>query len=99
MKTIEDNIIDLLLGSNSIPVKLRLKEDINSDYITLLQELDLLIEKYEGKMEIPKNLAYSFLDISNLFEFSERLYSEKELEIIENMKDCILEKIVKFYES
>jgi hypothetical protein len=99
MKTTEDNIIDLLLGSNSIPVRLRLKEDVDSYYITLLQELDLLIEKYKGKAEIPKTLAYSFLDISNLFEFSGRLYNEKELEIIENMRDRILEKIVEFYES
>jgi hypothetical protein len=98
MEKTEENIYGLLSGRKAIPVKLRLKEKVNNEYETLLEELDQLIIKYNGRDSIPKKLSYSFLNISNYFEFSNRLYSEKELENIEDMKNNILEKIIEFYE-
>ena len=41
----EQKIIDLLLGENSIPVKLRWKENIDDDYKVLIYLLDKIIEK------------------------------------------------------
>lgn len=42
MQTPEEIVIELLQGSNSIPVKLRNKEDIQKDYNLLLDEIDIL---------------------------------------------------------
>jgi hypothetical protein len=99
MGIIEEKIYSLLLGKNSIPVKLRLKENVGNDYKILLEELDKLIEKYSGENDIPKKLSYAFLDISNYFEFSDKMYNEIELETIEDMKNNILEKLIEFYEN
>jgi hypothetical protein len=98
MQTSEDIVIELLQGNNSIPVKLRNKEDIQKDYNLLLDEIDILKKKYKGKNEIPKNLSYSFLDISNYFIVSDKIYTTKELELIEDMKDRLYEELVEFYE-
>jgi hypothetical protein len=99
MELFEENIYELLLGENSIPVKLRLKENVDNEYKILLEELDKLIIKYTGEKTIPKRLSYAFLNISNYFEFSDRLYNENELENIEDMKNNILEKLIDFYEN
>jgi hypothetical protein len=99
MEQFEENIYNLLLGEKSIPVKLRLKDNVDNDYKILLEELEKLTEKYSGKNNIPKKLGYAFLDISNYFEFSDRLYSEKEIDNIEDMKNNIMEKLIEFYET
>jgi len=98
MQTSEEIVIELLQGSNSIPVKLRNKEDVQKDYKLLLNEIDILKKKYKGKNEISKKLSYSFLDISNYFIVSDKIYTTKELELIEDMKDRLYEKLVEFYE-
>lgn len=95
----EQKIIDLLLGENSIPVKLRWKENIDDDYKVLIYLLDKIIEKYKNKEYIPKKLSYAFLDISNCFDLSEKLYSEAELNHIEDLKNSLYEKLVELYES
>jgi hypothetical protein len=99
MEQFEENIYNLLLGEKSIPVKLRLKDNVDNDYKILLEELEKLTKKYSGKNSIPKKLGYAFLDISNYFEFSDRLYSENELDNIEDMKNSIMEKLIEFYET
>jgi hypothetical protein len=99
MEQCEENIYNLLLGGNSIPVKLRLKDNADNDYKILLEELEKLTEKYRGKNNIPKRLGYAFLDISNYFEFSDKLYNQEELAIIEDMKNNIIEKLIEFYET
>lgn len=40
---IEEEVIELLLGENSIRVKLRMKDNIDEDFHTLMADLDLLI--------------------------------------------------------
>jgi hypothetical protein len=78
---------------------LRLKENVDSEYALLLDALNKLIAEYRGKDSIPKDLSYAFLNISNHFEFSDKLYNEKELEHIEDMRDNLPEKLIEFYES
>lgn len=56
----EQKIIDLLLGENSIPVKLRWKENIDDDYKVLVYLLDKIIEKYKNKEYIPKSYPMLF---------------------------------------
>ena len=46
---IEKEVIELLLGENSIRVKLRMKDNIVEDFHTLMADLDLLIKKYQVK--------------------------------------------------
>ncbi|OCG62519.1 hypothetical protein A9G48_08425 [Gilliamella sp. wkB18] len=54
MQTPEEIVIELLQGSNSIPVKLRNKEDIQKDYNLLLDEIDILKKNIKVKMRYQK---------------------------------------------
>ena len=74
-------------------------ENIDDDYKVLVYLLDKIIEKYKNKEYIPKKLSYAFLDISNCFDLSEKLYSEAELNHIEDLKNSLYEKLVELYES
>lgn len=46
---IEKEVIELLLGENSIRVKLRMKDNIVEDFHTLMADLDLLIKNIKVK--------------------------------------------------
>lgn len=46
---IEKEVIELLLGENSIRVKLRMKDNIVEDFHTLMSDLDLLIKNIKVK--------------------------------------------------
>lgn len=46
---IEEEVIELLLGENSIRVKLRMKDNIDEDFHTLMVDLDLLIKNIKVK--------------------------------------------------
>lgn len=96
---IEKEVIELLLGENSIRVKLRMKDNIDEDFHTLMADLDLLIKKYQGKTSVPKRLAYALCDISSDFSFNENFYSKEEAIAIEDMGIQIMEKVCEFYQK
>lgn len=96
---IEKEVIELLLGENSIRVKLRMKDNIVEDFHTLMADLDLLIKKYQGKTSVPKRLAYALCDISADFSFNENFYSQEEAIAIEDMGIQIMEKVCEFYQK
>jgi hypothetical protein len=52
-----------------------------------------------GKITFQKDWGMLFLNISNYFEFSDKLYNKKELDNIEDMKNSIMEKLIEFYET
>ena len=97
--SIEKEVIELLLGENSIRVKLRMKDNIVEDFHTLMADLDLLIKKYQGKTSVPKRLAYALCDISADFSFNENFYSKEEAIAIEDMGIQIMEKVCEFYQK
>ena len=97
---IEKEVIELLLGENSILVKLRMKDNIVEDFHTLMADLDLLIKKYQGKTSIPKQLAYALCgNISADFCFNENFYSKEEANAIEDMGIQLMEKVCEFYQK
>lgn len=96
---IEEEVIELLLGENSIRVKLRMKDNIDEDFHTLMADLDLLIKKYQGKTSVPKRLVYALCDISSDFSFNENFYSKEEAIAIEDMGIQIMEKVCEFYQN
>ena len=46
---IEKEVIELLLGENSIRVKLRMKDNVVEDFHKLMADLDLLIKSIKVK--------------------------------------------------
>ena len=92
---IEKEVIELLLGENSIRVKLRMKDNVVEDFHKLMADLDLLIKKYQGKTSIHKRLAYALAD----FSFNENFYSKEEAIAIEDMGIQIMEKVCEFYQK
>ncbi|HEX6240696.1 MAG TPA: hypothetical protein VFZ61_07380 [Polyangiales bacterium] len=76
---------ELLLGPDSIPVRLRAREGLDPQkYAALVEALQILVEHYRGKTEVPKPLALAFVDISNFFYYSEDAYPPKVLERLED---------------
>lgn len=76
---------ELLLGPDSIPVRLRAREGLDAErYQQLVAAIQALIEHYKDKPEVPKQLALAFLDISNFFFFTEKEYPTEVLERLED---------------
>lgn len=76
---------ELLLGDDSIPIQLRQHQGLDSARFERLEDaIEVLIEHYREKDEVPKKLALAFVDISNYFYFTESEYTEAELEKFED---------------
>ena len=76
---------ELLLGPDSILVRLRAREGLDpAQYATLVAAVQVLVEHYRGKAEVPKRLALAFVDISNFFYYSEEAYPTDVLERLED---------------
>lgn len=57
-----------LLGPQSIPVRIRTREEVTEDEIAeLLAAVDYLIVHYRDQAAVPKTLAAAFVDIYNGF--------------------------------
>lgn len=80
-----NNVAELLLGEESIPVLLRMHEGLDQNKLDLLvASIEYLIPFYRNENNVPKVLALAFLDISNHFYFAEGAYPEDELNRIED---------------
>lgn len=80
-----NNVEELLVGENSIPVKLRMHEGLDQKkFEELIESLEMLVTYYQGHDTVPKRLALAFIDVGTQFYFNEGEYSEQELEKIED---------------
>jgi hypothetical protein len=76
---------ELLLGPDSILVRLRAREGLDPQrYATLVAALRSLVQHYQGKSDVPKRLALAFVDISNFFYYAEDVYPTEVLERLED---------------
>lgn len=74
-----------LLGDNSFPIRIREKRQINpSEFEDLKKRIEELCTFYKDEINIPKNLALCFVDISNFFFVPNLNYSETEIEEFED---------------
>ena len=80
-----DTVTELLLGEDSIPVQLRMHEELDRErFDRLVGALEQLVEEFRDADAVPKVLALAFIDISNHFFFPEGAYPQDELERIED---------------
>lgn len=79
-------VYDGLVGENSIPTDLRMKNGLDYEKLSRVREaINYLISEYSSKLEIPKKLAIAFVDIYGAFQFKKGFYSEKELDEYEKL--------------
>ena len=100
IETALKNLNELLVGESSIPVDLNNRSiGIDESKVSkLMDTLDFLIEYYSDKDEIPKSLAFAFVDISKAFERCLPLYSEVEQDRIFDLKEDIVSKGYEIFE-
>lgn len=76
-------VYDCLAGKDSIPVKLRMKQAFDAElHAKLVEVLEDLVEEYEDKQEVPKALAFAFVDLRTSFDAAAGWFSEKDQERI-----------------
>lgn len=80
-----NNIEELLLGQNSIPVQLRQRQGLNREKFKLLtSSIEFLIEEYKSKNTVPKMLALAFVDVTTFFYFNDDWYPPEVQEELED---------------
>lgn len=80
-----DTVTELLLGENSIPVQLRVREGLDQARVDrLVAAIEHLVETYRDQDTVPKVLAHAFVDVSNHFFYPEGTYADDELARIED---------------
>jgi hypothetical protein len=73
-------IYEGLIGPNSIPVNLRMKEELNYTKLDAVRNATtFLIQFYKKSLLIPKKLALCFIDVYGVFSFKEGFYPEEKL--------------------
>ena len=80
-----DTVTELLLGEDSIPVQLRMRDGLHQErFERLVAAIEHLIEAHREQDSVPKALALAFVDVGNAFFYPEGTYPEVELERIED---------------
>ncbi|MFW2513688.1 hypothetical protein ACNI3K_07900 [Demequina sp. SO4-13] len=75
----------LLVSDESIPVRLRLQEGLDEDaYTELTGALERLVDYYADRPDVPKRLAFAFVDLGAAFSYPEGIYPDDELMRIED---------------
>ncbi len=96
---IENEIVELVLGDNSISIKVRNMDSIEEDYTKLKELLIELLPYYKGSELISKRLSYALFDILSCFSQSTNFYSEEEIVNLENKKDELYDLLIVLFES
>lgn len=74
-----------LLGDDSIPQNLRMKQNLNQPrFDQLVAALRILIDQYADQNTVPKKLALCMVDIYSAFSFRPGFYSEEDSAKIED---------------
>lgn len=81
-----------LLGQNSILVKIKMGYGFDkNEYDELVVSIKILTNIYREAILVPKRLALAFVDISNYFYINEGLYSDEDLNKMEDAVHEIVE--------
>lgn len=77
-----------LISEDGMLMKIAMNEGINlQSYELVKKALDTIENHFKNETSVPKALACAFIDISSVFERSINYYSEREQELIEDMRD------------
>lgn len=75
----------LLVSESSIPAQLRMGEGLDERaYVELMGALERLAEHFGSRNEVPKALAFAFVDVSSGFNVEPDAYPASERERIED---------------
>ncbi|SDI33745.1 hypothetical protein SAMN05216588_11518 [Pseudomonas flavescens] len=88
-----------LLGTDSIPVKIRTKVEVSEEEVAeLFAAIDFIISDCSGKDVIPKKIALAFVDIYANFSISNGFYNESETQRYEDIGMALQEKAYELFE-
>ncbi|KOS62214.1 hypothetical protein FJQ98_17335 [Lysinibacillus agricola] len=91
-------IYDGLVSENSVPVKLRMNRELDSDLLNLVREaLDVVTQYYKDKETVPKKLALAMVDIYGAFSFQAGYFDDKFLEELEGIGIELQEKATELF--
>jgi hypothetical protein len=78
-------VYECLLGDNSIPQQLRMKQGLDHERFSQLTDaIRLLIDYYAGEDAVPKKLALCMVDVYGAFSFREGFYNDTDTVAIED---------------
>ncbi len=93
-------VYDGLVGTDSIPVKLRQKHPVDYDKLEqIIESVRFLVEYYKGNDMVPKKLAICFVDIYGAFQFNEDYFDEKTLNELEDIGILLQEMAYELFEE
>jgi hypothetical protein len=85
-------VVEALAGANGIPVKLRRKDGLDEEQLDRVRKAAALLARaYEGREEIPRDLALAFLDIRTSMESGLGLYPEQAQDAIQDAAEELVE--------
>ncbi|EYF02273.1 hypothetical protein [Chondromyces apiculatus] len=77
-------VVEGLVGARSIPVKLRAREGLDREGVAQVKEaLRFLAEQWEGRPDVPRQVALAFVDIGSNITWAQGGYTEREQAEIE----------------
>ncbi len=84
-ETALNQVYESLLGDNSIPLQLRMRQGLDQARFQQLTEAIRFLTNYYAQEEtIPKKLALALVDIYGSFSFQENFYNDSDSIIIED---------------
>ena len=87
-----------LLGPQSIPVRIRTREEVTEDEIAeLLVAVDYLIVRYRDQATVPKTLAAAFVDIYNGFVPAGGQISDEQAQRLEDVAIALQDKAYRLF--
>ncbi|MEE4698547.1 hypothetical protein V2K91_25215 [Pseudomonas alliivorans] len=93
-----DLVCARLVGGNSIPVKIRSRDEVPQGEVDeLFAAIDFLIDYYRGKGLIPKKLAFAFVDIYVGFSIRYDFFDEIESQRYEDIGITLQEKAYELF--
>jgi hypothetical protein len=93
-------IDELLVGEQSIPGKLAMKEGIDEEAVSRLERaIETLIPIYKVRKDVSKKVAGAFLDLTADFDRTMPLYSPEQQVRIEDLKLHIISLGYDLFES
>ena len=91
-------VYDALLGADSIPQNLRMKQGLNQPrFNQLVDAIHTLTEYYSSQNAVPKKLALCMVDVYGAFSFRAGFYSEEDTAKIENAGILLQELVTELF--
>ena len=85
-------IYEGLAGKECLPIKLSRGEGLDKKMLAQVkQAMQMLIEHWHGRDEVPKRLAAAFVDLHTAMEWGRDQYSESEQDEIEDVAIALVQ--------